>query len=59
MKKAYREMYTLRTARDRLGLTQNVILTDNFILGHLIKDALNLPVISFQKSKQHYLQDKS
>ena len=22
MKKAYREMYTLRTARDRLGLTQ-------------------------------------
>lgn len=27
--------------------TLSVILTDNFILGYLIKDVLNLPVISF------------
>ena len=35
--------------------TQNVILTDNFILGHLIKDALNLPVISFQNISNSYM----
>lgn len=28
--------------------TTNVILTDSFILGYLIRDGLNLPVISFQ-----------
>ena len=35
--------------------TTNVILTDNFILGHLIKDTLNLPVISFQNISNSYL----
>ena len=35
--------------------TTNVILTDNFILGHLIKDALGLPVISFQNISNSYL----
>ena len=35
--------------------TQNVILTDNFILGHLIKDALNLPVFSFQNISNSYM----
>lgn len=35
--------------------TQNIILTDNFILGHLIKDALNLPVISFQNISNSYM----
>ena len=35
--------------------TTNVILTDNFILGHLIKDALNLPVISFQNISNSYI----
>ena len=35
--------------------TSSVILTDNFILGHLIKDALNLPVISFQNISNSYM----
>lgn len=35
--------------------TTDVILTDNFILGHLIKDALNLPVISFQNISNSYM----
>lgn len=35
--------------------TKNVILTDNFILGHLIKDVLNLPVISFQNISNSYM----
>lgn len=33
----------------------NVILTDSFILGHLIRDSLNLPVISFQNISNSYL----
>lgn len=35
--------------------TENVILTDSFILGHLIKDTLNLPVISFQNISNSYI----
>lgn len=35
--------------------TTNVILTDSFILGHLIKDALNLPIISFQNISNSYM----
>lgn len=35
--------------------TTNVILTDSFILGHLIRDSLNLPVISFQNISNSYL----
>ena len=35
--------------------TTNVILTDSFILGNLIKDALNLPVISFQNISNSYM----
>ena len=35
--------------------TTNVILTDNFILSHLIKDTLNLPVISFQNISNSYM----
>ena len=34
---------------------QNVILTDNFILVHLIKDTLNLPAISFQNISNSYM----
>lgn len=35
--------------------TTNVIFTDDFILGHLIKDSLNLPVISFQNISNSYI----
>lgn len=35
--------------------TTNVILTDSFILGHLIRDSLSLPVISFQNISNSYL----
>lgn len=35
--------------------TTNVILTDSFILGHLIKDTLNLPIISFQNISNSYM----
>ncbi len=35
--------------------TSNVILTDDYILGHLISDTLNLPVISFQNISNSYM----
>lgn len=35
--------------------TENIIITDSFILGHLIKDVLNLPVISFQNISNSYI----
>lgn len=33
----------------------NVILTDSFILGNLIKDTLNLPILSFQNISNSYM----
>ena len=30
------------------------ILTDNFLLGHLIKDTINVPFIAFQKISNSY-----
>ena len=34
--------------------TTNVLLTDNFLLGHLIKDTINVPFIAFQKISNSY-----
>ena len=39
------------------NITQNttsVLLTDNFLLGHLIKDTINVPFIAFQKISNSY-----
>lgn len=34
--------------------SNNVIITDNFILGNLIKESINLPIIAFQNISNSY-----
>ena len=34
--------------------SENVILTDNFLLGNLIKETVNLPLIAFQNISNSY-----
>lgn len=35
--------------------TEKIYITDNFLLGHFLKDALNVPTISFQNISNSYL----